>query len=74
MKKTYLNIAALHGASVLYNFDSSKKLSSSRAFDLIIVIKNDQQMNYGKYLKHDSTRQIKNIGNISFYQYRNNIQ
>ena len=73
-EKTYLNIAALHGASVLYNFDSSKKLSSSRAFDLIIVIKNDQQMNYGKYLKHDSTRQIKNIGNISFYQYRNNIQ
>ena len=73
-EKTYLNIAALHGASVLYNFDSSKKLSSSRAFDLIIVIKNGQQLNYGTYLEHDSTRQIRNIGNISFYQYKSNIQ
>ena len=74
IEKTYLNIAALHGASVLYNFDSSKKLSSLRPFDLIIVIKNGEQLNYGDYLMHDSTRQIKTIGNISFYHYRNNIQ
>lgn len=74
VEKTYLNIAALYGASVLYNMDSSKKLSSSRAFEMIIVIKSGEQLNYGFLLNHDSTSKINTIGNISFYQYRNNIQ
>jgi hypothetical protein len=73
VEKTYLNIAALHGASILYDIDSSKKLSSSRPFDLIIVIRNDEQQKYGSLLNADSTEQIKKIGNLSFYKYRNNI-
>jgi hypothetical protein len=69
-EKTFLNIAGLYGAKILYNFDPSKKLGSSKPFVLLIIVKNGYLAAYASLLKGDSARPIKTIGNLSFYEYR----